>query len=593
MLSCPEILVALPAPSMLAGSQRVADRGVPCVDIRLRLLDQVTATIVMCAHSLDAIILGAGVGGVAAALALARAGRTVALVAEHDWIGGQLTTQAVPPDEHGWIEHFGCTASYRVFRNRVREHYRQHYPLLPRYRNQAHLNPGNGWVSPLCHEPRVALAVLEGMLAPHVAAGRLHLLRRQHLVGVRLRDAQLLHSVTVRRQPDGVETTLAAPYFLDATENGDLLPLAGIEHVTGSEAQADTGEPGAPAAARPDNVQAISVCFVLEHLAGENHVIPEPDDYAHWRDYTPRLSPPWPGSLLRWEGINPRTMQRMTYRFDPHNEEPGLFAGLWAFRRIIDRAQFAPGSFRSDLCLVNWPMLDYLDGNLLTGDAATRARHVDQARRQSRSLLRWLQTEAPRPDGGSGWPGLRLRGDLTGSADGLAQAPYIREARRIRAVRTVREQDVAQRQRPGETLGERYADSVGIGYYRIDLHPTCGGDNYVDVPSLPFRIPLGALIPVRAENVLPAAKNIGVTHITNGCYRLHPVEWNVGEAAGALVAYCLDQATTPRAVQATAQSLHGFQNRLRQQGFELAWPENLDLADGDPHAHASPRGRRS
>ena len=39
--------------------------------------------------------------------------------------------------------------------------------------------------------------------------------------------------------------------------------------------------------------------------------------------------------------------------------------------------------------------------------------------------------------------------------------------------------------------------------------------------------PLGA-----AENLLPACKNLGVTHITNGCYRLHPVEWNIGEAAG-------------------------------------------------------------
>ncbi len=59
-------------------------------------------------------------------------------------------------------------------------------------------------------------------------------------------------------------------------------------------------------------------------------------------------------------------------------------------------------------------------------------------------------------------------------------------------------------------------------------------------PARPFQIPLGALIPVRIENLLPAAKNIGTTHITNGCYRLHPVEWNVGEVAGELAAHCLD-----------------------------------------------------
>src|SRR5690606_39469674 len=61
------------------------------------------------------------------------------------------------------------------------------------------------------------------------------------------------------------------------------------------------------------------------------------------------------------------------------------------------------------------------------------------------------------------------------------------------------------------------------------------GNNYIDFPSLPFEIPLGALIPKRMENLLPANKNIGTTHVTNGCYRLHPVEWSIGEAVGLLV----------------------------------------------------------
>ncbi len=38
-----------------------------------------------------------------------------------------------------------------------------------------------------------------------------------------------------------------------------------------------------------------------------------------------------------------------------------------------------------------------------------------------------------------------------------------------------------------------YADTVGVGMYRIDLHPSTGGDNYIDVASSPFEIPLGAL----------------------------------------------------------------------------------------------------
>ena len=109
--------------------------------------------------------------------------------------------------------------------------------------------------------------------------------------------------------------------------------------------------------------------------------------------------------------------------------------------------------------------------------------------------------------------------------------------------------------------------------YRIDLHPSTGGDNYIDVPSCPFEIPLGALLPQRVGNLLPASKNIGTTHITNGCYRLHPVEWNIGEATGLLAAHCLEQGLRPHQVQSDDTRLEAFQSRLEGQGVEIRWPE--------------------
>ena len=119
---------------------------------------------------------------------------------------------------------------------------------------------------------------------------------------------------------------------------------------------------------------------------------------------------------------------------------------------------------------------------------------------------------------------------------------------------------------------ELFPDSVGVGSYRIDLHPSSGGDNYIDVSSLPFQIPMGALIPRRVENLLPACKNIGVTHITNGCYRLHPVEWNIGEAAGMIAAHSIATRIPPRKIRSDKALLAEFQSKLQTQGFELAWP---------------------
>ncbi|MBT6149556.1 MAG: FAD-dependent oxidoreductase, partial [Gemmatimonadetes bacterium] len=308
--------------------------------------------------------------------------------------------------------------------------------------------------------------------------------------------------------------------------------------------------------------------------------IDQPAQWNFWRDYIPELSPAWPGKLLAWPYSFPPTCEPIEMGFDP-TELAGV-SGFWTYRRILHAANFdAPASaapLRS-VCLVNWPQIDYWLGNLIDVSEEEATRHLEGSKQLSLSFLYWLQTEAPRPDGGSGWPGLRLRPDIVDTEDGLAKYPYIRESRRIRAEFTVVEEHVGTDARMAATGLDRdhvtaapFHDSVGLGSYRIDLHPSSGGDNYIDVSSLPFQIPLGALIPQRVENLLPAAKNLGVTHITNGCYRLHPVEWGIGEAAGALAAHCLRTGESPRAVCNTENKLKDFQTSLTAQGVELEWP---------------------
>ncbi|MGI6673957.1 MAG: FAD-dependent oxidoreductase [Limnochordia bacterium] len=514
----------------------------------------------------DVVILGGGVGGTASALAAARLGRKVILTEETDWIGGQLTSQAVPPDEHPWIEQFGATASYREFRERVREYYRRNYPLTPAARRNRQLNPGNGWVSRLCHEPKVALAVLTEMLAPFVSSGLVTILLRHRVESART-TGDFVQSVTVRNLQTNELVELEGPYFLDATECGDVLPLAGVEYVTGAEARSETGEPAAPEEADPRDMQSFTICFALDYLPGENHTIARPRDYDFWREYQPDF---WPDRLLSWTHPRPDTLEPWTRDLFP---QPGkrIIDSLWLFRRIIDKENFEEGAFQSDITLVNWPQIDYWLGPIIDVSEGERARHIEAAKQLSLSFLYWMQTEAPRPDGGRGYPGLRLRSDIVGTADGLAH-PYIRESRRIKAEFTVLQQHVSPDSQPG-VKGAPFFDSVGIGSYRIDLHPSTGGRNYIDVSSLPFQIPLGSLIPRRMENLLAAAKNIGVTHITQGCYRLHPVEWNVGEAAGSLAAFCVAKGLRPREVRNNRTVLREFQELLVREGIELDWPE--------------------
>jgi hypothetical protein len=157
----------------------------------------------------------------------------------------------------------------------------------------------------------------------------------------------------------------------------------------------------------------------------------------------------------------------------------------------------------------------------------------------------------------------------------LAVAPYIRESRRIRSQFRVVEQHIGVAARSGADRAEEFPDTVGVGCYRIDLHPSASGRGYLDIATYPFQIPLGALLPRHTANLVAAGKTLGTTHITNGCYRLHPVEWNVGESAGALAAFCLDRGIPPEAVRERPRLLSEFQAELSSLGVQLHWPSDI------------------
>lgn len=528
--------------------------------------------------SADVVVIGGGMGGFAAAMGALRNGLQVILTEETDWIGGQVTQQGVPPDEHQWIETHGATQLYRDFRNQIRDYYRDHYPLITSARNKEYLNPGDGAVSRLCHEPKVALAVMEAMLMPYLSAGQLKMLLHRKVLGAEV-NGDTVQAVTLQHQLSGDEVSLTADYFVDATELGDLLPLSGTEYVTGAEAKSETGELHAPEVANAANQQAFTYCFAMDYVPDEEHVIEKPKNYDFWRQHTPDLTPPWPGKILSLYYSNPSTLEPKKLGFHPEGMPTGDMLNLWNYRKIINKNNFTPGFYPGDITIVNWPQNDYMLGNLIDVSADTFRKHIDQSKQLSLSLLYWLQTEAPRPDGGAGWSGIRLRPDVMGTQDGLAKYPYVRESRRIKAQFTVLEEHVGKANRAMVASGEQaqtaasFYDSVGVGYYHIDLHPSSAGNNYIDFGSLPFQIPLGALLPQRMTNLLPANKNIGTTHITNGCYRLHPVEWSIGEAVGLLVSYARKKKVMPSAVREKSELLKEFQNFVRMQGIETHWPK--------------------
>lgn len=507
----------------------------------------------------DVAVIGGSLGGVAAALAAADAGASVILTEETDWIGGQVTSQGVSPlDENRLIEVCPPSESYRQFRENIRTYYRTHSNAPALMPDDSPLNPGNGWVSNLCFEPVVGLEVLEAMLQPYIDSGKLSILRNTVPVASQGTPGKI---ESIECQQDEKQIIIQAEYFLDATDTGELLPICGLPYTTGAEAQADTGEADAsPDGAHPERIQSFTYCFFVEYCPGEDHTIEKPVGYEEFRDRQPY-------SLTLYD----RQGKAIPYNmFEATPDRPLPF---WTYRRVYDAALMPSQDKPNDIALINWHGNDYHWASPIDQPQEEQDHILDEAKRLALGFLYWLQTEVPRDGGtGNGYPELKLRKDQTGTEDGLSMTPYWRESRRIQGLYQITAEDILRDANPGKQQAA-FPDSVGIGWYAMDLHPAVGDDTSMYAPTLPFQIPLGAMIPRDSQNLIAANKNINTTHLSNGAYRLQPVEWAIGEAAGSLAAWCIEQQQTPRQVRENQTDFERFQYQLHERGVRTDWPQ--------------------
>jgi len=520
--------------------------------------------------SADTVIAGGGMGGVAAALALG-SDYSVILTEETAWLGGQLSAQGVAAlDENKYIETTGGCANYLEMRTAIRNHYQNTGNLTAEASGDPILNPGKCWVTRLSFEPEVALRVLDDMLAPQISAGSLLLLKRTKLVAVHLvgddnvehqsGDSAHIDALLVVDLDSGKFIELHCRRAIDATELGDLMPLAKVPYQVGSDSRWITGEAHAPETANPDNVQDFTYPFILTYHAGENHTIAKPADYDSFVS-AGKFS--FDGYKM-FEETDDVTLSGVKRHLLP----------FWTYRRLIDKDVFKPGVYQSDISMINWDSNDLRGKNIIDKSPETQKQYLSLAKRVSLGFLYWLQTEAPRDDGGAGYPELKLDLTLLGTEDGLSKYPYIREARRLAATQIVTEQDIVEADNK-EARARLFSDSCGIGLYPVDIH------GYQEIPGAaqqtkPFQIPLGALLTDYCANFVAACKNIGVTHITNGAYRLHPIEWAIGTAAGALTRLSLETKTQPLHIVEDSFALLRLQIELAQSGAPIFWFDDIE-----------------
>ncbi len=496
-------------------------------------------------------------------------------------VGGQFTAQALPASDDGDLlrhradlitiggEEFAISQSQRLFRKRQR----QLQPVATRLVD----DPGGSWVCPLSTTPVVAATALNEPLLPYLKSGKLRLIpygeptsllladgQRRRVTGVVCQDTKTKHSFTVN-----------AKVVVEATDFGDLLEVADLPSRVGQEARSDTGEAILPEKARPQCQQSFTFDVLVERTRpGHGVPVGAPKEYGRV---------PWL-NLQEFTGDFWVSKNKIWKKRDFFNAF-GIFRYRRLQRRSLNKTTVSPG----DVAVINWGTSghphrgqccgnDYRTGHLIGLSRPERQQQIQRARIRARAYIHFLQV--------NGVPDLKPRGDLTWTKDGIALEPYIREARRGIAMTTIRHEDVASRFFPNQSRARAFDDTLGIGqYHYLDLHGNLV-DGHVspkgkDVVALPFTLPAGALVPIDTDGLVLSAKSIGTTHITNAAYRMHPVEWAIGEAGGFLAAFSVWTGKQPREIVRDESLLRKLQGFVTRNGIPIVWFDDVSHVDPD------------
>jgi len=203
------------------------------------------------------VIVGGGLGGIAAAITLCRQGRPVVLIEETDRVAGCLSPgDTLSFAENGLVEKYGTSKNYRLFHDLLREWYEK------RAENPPAALPGTG--GGFCYTTDAALDVIGTMFEKYEGEGKLTILLRHKAAKVILFDRRVTAVIAV--DLDRKTAALISGWaFIDASGEGDVLRLAGVKSVAGAESRAETNEPHAPE--RADSLIAMNILACPDHAA--------------------------------------------------------------------------------------------------------------------------------------------------------------------------------------------------------------------------------------------------------------------------------------------------------------------------------------
>lgn len=527
----------------------------------------------------DLVVVGAGTSGVAAAVQAARDGLSVALVEASDFVGGQMTGAAVSTmDDVGRTR----TGLYLEFIDRVRAHYRA-------YGVATNICLWGG--DTIAVEPAVAQRILKEMLA---RAGNVDLFPETVVVAARKQGNWLTALEAERGGENPGRMRLAASVFVDATEHGDLLPLAGARYRVGNSVS--------PKVDMAANVQDITyVAVVKRYPGGLPEVLKLPGPPPEYEKYVARFRSIVTADGDTWPGRYPFDIpSHNAYRALPDIDNDHAIVGddasTWRFitKTGINWANDYPGRPGDHPGL----SVRYIE------DPEFRKQTEREAMHKTLCFLWYMQSELGMTDwsidDGQGYGGWFSNDWQTADDPLLPPAfaavlrhfppfPYVREGRRVVGVRTVAEHDIARDAARGRAYRNE-PSSLALGEYPVDVHGS-HLDRYMEHDlgethdSFPktwvgsqgvFPVPFEVFVPEEVDGLLATEKNLSVSRMVNGAIRLHPIAMHTGQAVGAIASEAVRRGVAVRDVEVLA-----VQRRLMDAGCYLALDRYVDVEPGD------------
>lgn len=496
------------------------------------------------ADSYDVIVAGGGTGGFGAALQAARLGAKVLLLEETDWIGGQMANAGVTSMDEGGIWGKNPVRERGIYRD-FHESAVNHYYTIEKDPYTAYhfnLQSEGGF------EPRAARGILYGLIQDTRAKATLDLSVRTKVVEVQ-KTGEAVTGVTLEEWTESgpKRKNVKCHVLIDATEYGDVIPLTGARYRVGTS----TSDNIDPNSAVQDHTWLGIIREYPDGLPEELKIKEPPPGYED------RIGKLFKGYQLygsaAWGGEN-RGMKG-----------PRLWWVYAAWRGMPDSTSPATGEMteeRHTKCGLN-------GGNDYKVNAATMENPEQRLKDElnginlTLGIIYWFQNTLGLPwsvaeDEGYNTPynlqrmkDRGVRADLLPLAARMPQWPYVREARRIIGVETLRGEDLYTRDR-GEEKARHWASTVAINDYSFDLHGTedsleegLDEKEYINATG-PFSVPFGAFIPEKVDGFVPAEKNFSQSRLANGATRLQPSTMLDGQAAGAIAALAAAKKVQPR-----------------------------------------------